>query len=65
MNDLDQKLTEEVLNQLAVEDTLAEEFLYLSLDAISGTNNKECIKLKSLVTLVLLWRASWTISKWT
>jgi hypothetical protein len=49
MNDLDQNLTDEVLNQLAVEDTLAEEFFYLSLNAISGTDSKECIQLKSLV----------------
>jgi hypothetical protein len=49
INDLDQNLTEEVLNQLEVEDTLAKDLLYLSLNAISGTESTECIKIRSLV----------------
>jgi hypothetical protein len=49
LNDLDQNLTEEVLNQLEVEDTLAEDLLKLSLNAISGTESTECIKIRSLV----------------
>jgi hypothetical protein len=49
INDLDQNLTEEVLNQLEVEDTLAEDLLHLSLNAISGTESTECIKIRSLV----------------
>jgi hypothetical protein len=48
-NDLDQPLSEEVLNQLAVEDALTDEFLQLSLHAISGTETESCIKLRSLV----------------
>jgi hypothetical protein len=49
MNDLDQNLTEEVLDQLAVEDALTEEFYHLSINAISGTEGADCIKIRSLV----------------
>jgi hypothetical protein len=48
-NDLDQTLTEDALNQLDVEDTLAEELLYLSINAINGTETAEFIKIRSLV----------------
>ncbi|WVZ49037.1 LOW QUALITY PROTEIN: hypothetical protein U9M48_000419 [Paspalum notatum var. saurae] len=55
-NDLDRELTEEVLNQLAVEDTLAEEFCQLSLNALSSMDHTGCIKLRALVksTVMLL-----------
>lgn len=36
VNDLDMPLTEEVLAQLAIEDSLSAEFFHLSLNAISG-----------------------------
>jgi hypothetical protein len=49
LDDLDQALSEETLNQLAVEDALAEDLCNLSLNAISGTDSCECIKIKSLV----------------
>jgi hypothetical protein len=49
LNDLDQTLSEETLNQLAVEDTLTEELYKLSLNAIAGTDTHECIKIRALV----------------
>ncbi|KAJ1276202.1 hypothetical protein BS78_05G196300 [Paspalum vaginatum] len=49
VNDLDVPLTEEVLNQLEVEDTLAEEFCTLSLNALAGTDTGSCMKLRALV----------------
>jgi hypothetical protein len=49
INDLDQTLSEETLNQLVVEDTLSEELCNLSLNAISGTENADCIKIRSWV----------------
>lgn len=38
INELDTVLTEEVLNELAVEDAMAEDFCWLSLNAIAGTD---------------------------
>lgn len=38
VNELDVVLNDEVLNQLALEDALAENFCQLSLNAISGTD---------------------------
>ena len=49
LNDLDQPLSEEVLTQLAVEDSLPEEFVHLSLNALAGTVNGEVLKLRVLV----------------
>lgn len=49
MNDLDVKLTEEVLHQLDMEDTLDNEFCKLSLNAIAGTDKGEAIKLRAMV----------------
>jgi hypothetical protein len=49
INDLDQNLSEYTLNQLVVEDALAEELYHLSLNVISGTEINECIKIRSLV----------------
>ena len=37
-NDLDHNLTDEILDQLAVEDSLNEEFCQLSLNALAGTD---------------------------
>lgn len=49
LNDLDVVLTDEVLNQLAVEDALAEDFCQLSLNALAGTEKGEAMKFRALV----------------
>jgi len=49
LNDLDVVLTEEVLNQLAVEDALASDFCQLSLNALAGTEQGQAMKLTALV----------------
>lgn len=49
LNDLDRVLSDEVLNELAVEDQLHEEFCQLSLNALSSQNSTNCIKLKARV----------------
>ena len=49
VNDLDVNLTEEVLNQLAREDSLQEEFGQLSLHTLSAADHSDCIKLRALV----------------
>jgi len=57
VNDLDVNLTEEVLAQLAMEDSLNDEFGQLSLHTMSAADHAACIKLKALVqnkTMLLL-----------
>jgi len=49
LNDLDRKLFDEVLNDLAIEDPLQEEFGQLSLNALSSQDHTNCIKLKTRV----------------
>lgn len=49
MNDLDKDLTEDIINQLATEDDIAEQFYHLSLNSLSSKDNIECIKLWSVV----------------
>lgn len=49
LNDLDRELSDEVLNDLATEDVLQEEFAQLSLNALSSAENSNCIKLKTRV----------------
>jgi hypothetical protein len=49
VNDLDVNLTEEVLEQLALEDALASEFCSLSINAIAVTDQGEALKLKALL----------------
>ena len=49
INDLDVQLTDEILHQLAVEDSMAEQFIHLSLNALSVAENSNCIKLRALV----------------
>ena len=49
VNDLDVNLTEEVLNQLAMEDSLQEEFGQLSLHTLLAADHSDCIKLRALV----------------
>jgi hypothetical protein len=49
VNDLDkdkEEITEDMLNHLAVEDALAEDFYQLSLNALSSADNDNSIKLK-------------------
>lgn len=49
LNDLDRELSDEVLNELAAEDVLQEEFCQLSLNAITSSDTANCIKLKTRV----------------
>ncbi|WVZ62139.1 hypothetical protein U9M48_011919 [Paspalum notatum var. saurae] len=51
INDLDhqQELSDEVLNQLILEDDVADQFCSLSLHAISGTEGHACLKLRAIV----------------
>ena len=50
INNLDKdKISEEMLNHLAVEDALAEDFCQLSLNALTSADTENCIKLRSLV----------------
>lgn len=49
VNDLDMPLTNEVLTQLALEDSLATEFCHLSLNAIAGTEEGDTIKVRAKV----------------
>jgi hypothetical protein len=48
-NDLDRELSDEVLDELAVEDQLQEEFSQLSLNAITSLESANYIKLKTRV----------------
>jgi hypothetical protein len=58
LNDLDVTITEEVLEQLAMEDTLTSKFGTQSLNAMVGTDAGEAIKIRALlknkVMLILL-----------
>jgi hypothetical protein len=49
LNDLDVNLTEEVLNELAMEDALTEDFYNQSINAIAGTAEGDAMKLRALV----------------
>lgn len=49
VNSLDMHLSEEVLEQLALEDALSAEFCQLSLNAISGTEQGEAMKIRAFV----------------
>lgn len=49
LNDLNVTLTDEVLEHLAVEEAIAEEFCSLSINAISGTDIGEALKIKALL----------------
>lgn len=49
VNDLDMPLSDEVLTQLAVEDSLTNEFCHFSLNAISGVEDGETMKLRAQV----------------
>jgi hypothetical protein len=49
LNHLDVDLTDEVLEQLAMEDTLASEFGTLSINAMAGTDEGQAIKIRALL----------------
>jgi hypothetical protein len=49
VNDLNVELSEEVLNKLQVEDVLADEMGNLSLNALSGTDSGDSLKIRALV----------------
>jgi hypothetical protein len=49
VNDLDVELTEETLNQLAVEDVLTKEMGQLSLNAMAGTEAGDTMRNRALV----------------
>jgi hypothetical protein len=49
VNDLDTELTEEVLQELAVEDVMAKEFCGLSINALAGTEEGEAMRMRALV----------------
>ncbi|XP_066392625.1 protein argonaute PNH1-like [Miscanthus floridulus] len=49
VNDLDRELSDDVLNQLAIEDALPEQFCQLSLNALTSTDTSNNIKLKTRV----------------
>jgi hypothetical protein len=49
VNDLDMPLTEEILSQLELEDSIAADFGQLSLNAIAGTDIGHAMKIKALV----------------
>jgi len=49
LNDLDQPLSEEVLTQLAMEDSVTDELQHLSLNALAGTTIGEVLHLKGMI----------------
>lgn len=49
LNDLDRELSDDVLNELAIEDQLHEEFCQLSLNALSSEDHTSCLKLKARI----------------
>ena len=49
VNDLDRELSDYVLNQLAIEDALPDQFCQLSLNALTSSDTSNNIKLKTRV----------------
>ena len=49
MNDLDAPLSEEVVAQLELEDSLTDEFGHLSLNTLASTEEGQTLKLRALV----------------
>jgi len=64
-NDLDHNLTDEILDQLAVEDSLNEEFCQLSLNALARTDCGQAMKIaahvKNKVMLILVGSSWWIV----
>lgn len=49
VNDLDMPLSEVVVAQLELEDSLAAKFCHLSINGIYGTDEGEALKIRALV----------------
>jgi hypothetical protein len=49
LNDLDREISEEALNEMAIEDLITEDFCQLSLNAVLGAEANDSIKLKATV----------------
>jgi hypothetical protein len=49
LNDLDREISEDMLNELAIDESLTENFGQLSLNALSGTQSADSIQLKATV----------------
>ena len=49
LNDLDKEISEEALNDMAIEDLITEDFCQLSLNALSGAEATDSIKLKAAI----------------
>ncbi|KAJ1265605.1 hypothetical protein BS78_08G089100 [Paspalum vaginatum] len=54
LNDLDKEIPEEVLNYLAVEEAIAEDFSNISLHALAGTETHGCFKLRAIVNKIVM-----------
>jgi hypothetical protein len=49
LNDLDREISEDMLNEIAIDEALTEKFRQLSLNALSGTQSADSIQLKATV----------------
>lgn len=49
LNDLDREISEDALNEMAIEDLITEDLCKLSLNALSGAEAMDSIKLKATV----------------
>lgn len=47
LNDLDKEISEDLLNEMAIDDMLTEDFCQLSLNALAGTESADSIQLKT------------------
>lgn len=43
VNDLDKEISEDLLNEMAIEDMITEDFCQLLLNALAGTHTSDCI----------------------
>jgi hypothetical protein len=43
VNDLDKEISENLLNEMAIEDMITEDFCQLPLNALAGTHTSDCI----------------------
>ena len=63
VNDLDREHNDDVLNQLAIEDALPDQFCQLSLNALTSTDTSSSIKLKTRVkNKIMLTLLDWQFS---
>lgn len=49
LNDLDREIDEELLNEMAVQEILTEDFGQLSLNVLASTTSSKCTQLKATV----------------